>query len=505
MILIIGFLNSCKKSKYPNEVERIIEISDNKKELLDAIHYFENDSLKKAAIYFLIKNMANKGSIVFSERDIYKNVINHDWSQYDSYSEARNSKNDKGIHFVKDSTIPDINLIKADFLIRNVEDAFYVWNKSWSKNIDFDDFLNYILPYRDRYEELTDNWRSSIINKNNWIENIQEENNLYLADSINNILKSKMKFNFNYSLSSPFPSFTRIDSLAGGSCPYMTSLAIYYMRALGIPATRDYVTYWTNIHHFSNHEWNAMLGTDGKWHGFMGCEDNPTIYKPTFYAAKVFRETFSSNDIELHKIYESKNDIPKEFQKTNIIDVTHEYYETGDITLNIPASSVDEKALFLAIYNQKRWKPVYWGLIEQNQVTFKNMSKGVIYNLMQRNSNGKYMLISDPFIYDSNYKVKYISPQENTTEVIKVYSFGLGSLNSKDYINSLEINNSYTLRYWNNNKWNKIDSKIATKNNDTLYYSNVPKGSLLSLGRDKEKDNTGEQLFIYNDNKQLFY
>lgn len=505
MFLVIGFLSSCNKSEYPSKVEHIIDISNNEKELLKAIHHFDYDSLKKNAVYFLIENMANKGSVVYREKDRYGNTINHNWNQYNSYSEAKNSRDDNLINIVRDTILLDINSIKADFLIENVENAFKVWNKSRSKNIDYADFLNFVLPYRDRNEELTSNWRRLALDKNNWIEDIQEENNLLLADKINNVLKLKMKFNYNYSLSTPNPSFKRLDSLTAGSCPYMTCLTIYYMRALGIPVTRDYVPYWTNVHHFSNHEWNAMLGNDGKWRGFMGCEENPTVYKPTFYAAKVFRETFSNNEIELHKVYENKKNIPKEFQRTNIIDVTHEYYETGDITLKVPNSSQDEKTLFLAIYNQKRWKPVYWGIVEQNQVTFKNMSKGVVYLLMRRNLKGEYIIIGDPFIFELNNKIKYFIPQENITEEILVYSFGLGNLSSKDYINFLEINNGYTLRYWSNNNWHKIDTKIATSINDTLYYSNVPKGSLLSLGRDKEKDNSGEQLFIYNDGKQIFY
>ncbi len=504
-IFLIFVLISCQNDNYSDKLDRVLQKSTNKEELLKAIRFFENDSLKKKAVYFLIENMMNKGSVLYTENDKLGNVLNHDWGKHPTYTDALNSSKKNGIHIQKDTVFYDINSIKAEFLIQNINDAFETRKKPWNKNIDFENFLNYVLPYRDRSEELSDNWRNTVLKKYAWNDTLQEENNVLILKRANDSLKSNFKFNYNYTLSFPYPNFTRMDSLGEGTCPYMTSYTIYNMRGLGIPVTRDYVPYWTNIHHFSNHEWNSMLGTDGKWYGFMGCEANPPSYKPIFHAAKVFRETFAINDIALHKMYEKRSDIPAEFRRTDIIDVTHEYYPSGNITLTTPPSCINEKALFLAIYNQKRWRVVYWGLTNENQVTFKNMSKDVVYLLMRKEPNGAYVSVSNPFLYTNDGTTIDIIEDEKQTEIVSVHSFGLGYLGGKDFVNPLEEGKSYTLRYWKNNTWEKIESKTTIKENDTLHFSNIPKNALLSLGRDEKENNAGEQLFIFQNNTQAFY
>ena len=43
----------------------------------------------------------------------------------------------------------DIRALSADFLIRNIEESFAVWEESpWCQHLDFADFCEYILPYR---------------------------------------------------------------------------------------------------------------------------------------------------------------------------------------------------------------------------------------------------------------------------------------------------------------------------------------------------------------------
>lgn len=54
----------------------------------------------------------------------------------------------------------DIHVITADYLIRNIDQAFVVWKKRpWNKDLSFDDFCELILPYRIGDETLED-WRS---------------------------------------------------------------------------------------------------------------------------------------------------------------------------------------------------------------------------------------------------------------------------------------------------------------------------------------------------------
>ncbi|MCD8165904.1 MAG: LamG domain-containing protein [Bacteroides sp.] len=55
--------------------------------------------------------------------------------------------------------LPDLNTLSADFLIENIEQAFEAWKSPFAKELSFEDFCEYLLPYRVRYEQLT-SWRS---------------------------------------------------------------------------------------------------------------------------------------------------------------------------------------------------------------------------------------------------------------------------------------------------------------------------------------------------------
>ena len=63
-----------------------------------------------------------------------------------------------GYSIVSDTPIYDIDTITDSFLRENIDLAFDSWNKPWSKDIPFNDFCKYILPYRNADEELS-SWR----------------------------------------------------------------------------------------------------------------------------------------------------------------------------------------------------------------------------------------------------------------------------------------------------------------------------------------------------------
>ncbi len=57
---------------------------------------------------------------------------------------------------------PDLEQVKADYLIHQIDQAFRLWtNSPWLEDLTFDDFLEYLLPYRIGNESL-DYWRDSI-------------------------------------------------------------------------------------------------------------------------------------------------------------------------------------------------------------------------------------------------------------------------------------------------------------------------------------------------------
>ena len=56
--------------------------------------------------------------------------------------------------------VQDIRIIKSDFLIRNIDDAFYRWKHGkWARHLTFDQFCEYLLPYKVEELQPLDNWR----------------------------------------------------------------------------------------------------------------------------------------------------------------------------------------------------------------------------------------------------------------------------------------------------------------------------------------------------------
>lgn len=115
------FKNGCNVEGFPPDVLNIINATNNARELELALKHYQNDSLKLKALYFLLRNM-------------------DDQFYYEGSS------------------------------IKKIDMAFQAWNFPWAKDLNFEEFCNYILPYKLKNESLVD-WRSIMMDKYKWILN----------------------------------------------------------------------------------------------------------------------------------------------------------------------------------------------------------------------------------------------------------------------------------------------------------------------------------------------
>lgn len=56
--------------------------------------------------------------------------------------------------------VMDTDVIDADYLAENIEYAFKSWSLPWAKDVSFEDFCRYILPYKMGNEE-PERWRQA--------------------------------------------------------------------------------------------------------------------------------------------------------------------------------------------------------------------------------------------------------------------------------------------------------------------------------------------------------
>ena len=145
------------------------QAKDNKEELEKVLTHFENDSLKYRAACFLIENMPYHDYYEGKELEKYLKY-------FEVYSDGKHKpqqivdslkKADGAFSLRLLSHKYDIQNIDSALLVHNIEWAFKVWQEQpWGKNVCFDDFCEFILPYKIGDEPLTE-WREQLYNRYN--------------------------------------------------------------------------------------------------------------------------------------------------------------------------------------------------------------------------------------------------------------------------------------------------------------------------------------------------
>lgn len=136
MLWLILLLLSGGCSRHNSLDVAFVQSGSNRAELEKVLRHYEDDGQKYRAACFLIENMPRKGSIVYQGR----------WHE--------NRKVES-----------DLQTVKADFLIENIDLAFEVWERyPWCRHLSEKEFFRLLLPYRLKNEPLED-WRSFYYNK----------------------------------------------------------------------------------------------------------------------------------------------------------------------------------------------------------------------------------------------------------------------------------------------------------------------------------------------------
>ncbi|MBR5612355.1 MAG: transglutaminase domain-containing protein, partial [Bacteroidaceae bacterium] len=123
---------------------------DNRMELEKVLRHYEEDTLKLRAAKFLIENMPYHFSVMETMvspegKEYYPDITR--FSGKESVKRHCDSLFAVGYR-VRKQHVFDIHTLTADYLIDQIELAFEAWGKPWAKEVSFDDFCRYVLPYR---------------------------------------------------------------------------------------------------------------------------------------------------------------------------------------------------------------------------------------------------------------------------------------------------------------------------------------------------------------------
>lgn len=424
-------------STTPNEVYYALDKAGiNRSELEKVIDHYKStgERLKLQAAYFLIANMPGKYAEYYSYNEqAYKMFIQGKAANKDNriaYEEYLAEQ----IDMLKDLAgrtpliIQDIETISSDYLIENIDMAFKVWQEPWATHFTFDEFCEYILPYRVRHEPIS-NWRKLLYNKYHWVKdslkNVSDpqELTLYLNDLI------AKEFWTLDELDMPFVSVPLLEKAKAGGCDQRYVLMISLLRAMGVPTMMDYAPQHNNT--FKDHTWIVYLDSlhrycpcdGGRIRGKTFLKDNLKSAFPTGlvipladgFGSNVFRYTYAINKNSLAEQTKNKHTIPAFFRNSCIKNVSKQYiFDMHPITYDLASESEiqlkDNTIVYLTVFGYgSNIREATYTNVKDNKAKFEHIGSGIVY-LICTYKNNKLIPLSHPILLRDSL---------GTTEILK--------------------------------------------------------------------------------------
>ena len=403
----------------------------NKEELLKVLRHYEGDSLKYRAACFLIENMPYHGYYEGKALAKYRKYFEiyadgkHDAQQLaDSLKEADGGFSERELVRKR-----DIEEMDSAYLVRNIDFAFRVWREQpWGKRVTFDDFCEYILPYRVGDEPLED-WREEVYRKYNpLLDSIRRlpeaEDPLVAAQVIMDEWEKRP-----YHWTSLFPGGPHIGAVAvewkSGSCREYTDGVVYLLRALGIPAGIDKAIQRGDNN--ASHFWAFTLDKNGETY-----VSEPKVWTKAkehdVVKAKVARATYGLN----RTIVERAGDVPTlhpVFRPPLFKDVSR-FYAKKPFCIEVGAEQMFRKVgadepVYLCLSSRMNWTPIDFVFPKDGRVVFDEVEGGVAAVLAVWKED-RLEVLTDPFRIDKETgRLDFFHPQEATKSVEVYCKFNL--------------------------------------------------------------------------------
>lgn len=218
-----------------------------------------------------------------------------------------------------------------------------------------------------------------------------------------------------------------------GNCRDEADYTVYLCRSLGIPAAVDFTPHWGN--RSNSHAWSVVILPDGKATPFyMGCAPADTVhYYHGYKKPKIFRYRFQLNEQYANDLMHEE-EVPSLFNAPKFTDVTDEYYETTDVTRDVPAKYVDKRIAYICVFDNRNWVPVFYGNIRDGKVTFTSMGRNIVY-MAAFYEHGQIVPFGEPFLIKGDGTVQTIQRNEKkriTLKLLRKYPF----MGKEDFFNA---------------------------------------------------------------------
>jgi hypothetical protein len=401
---------------------------DNRSELEKVLSHYSGDpadSLKLRAARFLIENMPGhfsyRGDEVLKYYEIGEKILLSDLTPPQQRDSILKISKDM-FPQLRQRVIPDIRIIKGDYLIKNIENAFDLWeNKPWAQHLNFDQFCEYILPYKCFEFQQLDHWRDTLSQQFNDTfssmpyNDVEYHSPLNAARLMRQEIRNKVSpWGVHLEVGYPFLSAATMYKITYGRCTDYVNLAVATMRSHGIPIIIDSTPQWGRFQ--SGHEWYTILNDKGEnlpseWDistdpggAFFPNERIPKIYRNT-YAINPDRIEYHENAVYRHPF--------SFFEK----DVTDEYFVADDLSIPIIRDDLQDKYVYIALFNSSKnnWNIIDYGVQRNGRAEFKKMGRNILY-LAFGYDGSELVPISHPFILHPDGEVEYVVADPSSLE-----------------------------------------------------------------------------------------
>ena len=438
VIMLIGkvIINSLRKENVTS-LETVLQVAgENRQELEKVLHYYRinlADSLKYKAVCFLIENIP---FYTYSDGEQLENYK----SYYTWLKKSKSKTPQQVVDSIKKIYGPmkepskkrDIMEIDSAYLCRNIDWAFKVWQEQpWGKNISFETFCEYLLPYRIGDEPLS-YWRETYYEKyNSLLDSLRMSDSLDIEDPVvaANYLISKLPDkSYYYTSVTPYP-FGHIGpeyvQYLSGTCREVTDFAVYLFRALGIPCAIDFVPARSYIN--AGHFWLTTWNKDGEEYMTDFPQKLRPVRKNWWYrwddSSKVYRYTFSVNRGLYEQMAKYGEEVYPFWRLPKFTDVTYGYGYNFKKELVIPLDKQyktkrNGKIAYLCVSARDRWTPVDWTVYDAGHLAFQYVRKGSFMRIATY-ENGELCFLTDPFYADKqNDEIHYYPVGKERQDVV---------------------------------------------------------------------------------------
>jgi hypothetical protein len=467
ILLQIIIISSCNST--PKEVQEVLDSAgDNRPELEKVImHYSQNhaDRLKLKAAYFLIENSDKHGSYYYIGNNEFDQVfekigeINPPEGEqrraaWDSVAPIFENIDQNRIKFYMDNQI-----ITSDFLIENIESAFNSWDTyPWCKNISFEDFKQFILPYR-MSNEPVEKCRDKFQKIFSWVlDSIKDKASMEEAFKL---VYNDFYSNYGTTGATKYPipmTYSQVLLARSALCEDVSNTLGMVLRSMGIKCAFDYSVQWGNQKN-AIHSWISFVKNDSLTYyidkdkifripeyvhsGKYPVDEPGSKYlvdsiKPQLYkkGTKIRRSIFGKNSQSIYLKARNKEEIPEKMNDYTSTDVTNHYIKTSDLHIKIKDDLHKYQFLFLTVFGTENESIVDWTEIKGKDATFKNLGINVVY-FPSVFKNGLLKHVCTPVLLKMNDQIRLFLPDTLKKQTIKIrrkYPVLAPTLNNANYL-----------------------------------------------------------------------